>query len=432
MRFDNLSDWLSWQENLHFTAVDPGLERIGQVWQKLTRVEKLPFTVITIAGTNGKGSSVAMLESIMRAAGYRTGSYTSPHLLRYNERICVNNQPCSDNEICESFARIDDKRGDISLTYFEFATLAAMDIFCQQDLDIVILEVGMGGRLDAVNLFDADIALITPISLDHTNWLGNNREKIAAEKAGILRANQPVVCSESSPSSSVTDRAETLKANCYIAKQDFFVDRREQDWDWHNDHIDWPNLPIPALLGNYQIQNAAAVLQVASLLNQSDFDIDISAIKTGLQTVKLAGRFQVVDGEVERIFDVTHNHQGACNLAELLAEKNGSGQTRAVLAMLKDKDVNAVIEPLKSTIDQWYIAGLDGSRGLNSDDLANKIKAIVGKDKTFPHAAVEEAYQQAMLESKADDRVLIFGSFHTVEAVMRLVPEFFNKEQDYE
>jgi len=432
MRFDKLSDWLSWQENLHFTAVDPGLDRIGRVWQQLTSVEKLSFTVITVAGTNGKGSSVAMLESILRSAGYRTGSYTSPHLLRYNERICINNLPCSDEQICQSFARIDDVRGDISLTYFEFATLAAMDIFCQNNLDVVILEVGMGGRLDAVNLFDADIALITPVSLDHTNWLGNDREKIAAEKAGILRAGQPVVCSESLPAKSVKDRADELKAKCYIAEQDFFVERRQQDWDWRNEQFNWLNLPLPALLGHYQTQNAAAVLAIIALLNQAEFTIDISAIKTGLQTVKLAGRFQVIDGEVERIFDVTHNHQGACNLAELLADKNSSGQTRAVLAMLKDKDVKAVIEPLKSTIDQWYIAGLDGSRGLSGDDLSNKIKMIVGEGKTFSHTLVEQAYQHAMLESKPNDRVLIFGSFHTVEAVMRLIPEYFSKEENDE
>jgi dihydrofolate synthase / folylpolyglutamate synthase len=432
MRFDNLSDWLNWQETLHFTAVDPGLDRVGEVWQRLTSLEKLPFTVITIAGTNGKGSSVAMLESILRAAGYRTGSYTSPHLLSYNERICINNLPCSDGQICQSFAKIDDAREDISLTYFEFATLAAMDIFCQQDLDVVILEVGMGGRLDAVNLFDADIALITPISLDHTNWLGNNREIIAAEKAGILRAGQSVVCSETSPSMSVKDRAEELKAKCYIAEQDFFASKRQHDWDWQNGQYNYSALPLPALIGDYQIQNAAAVLQTVSLLNQSEFNVDISAIKTGLQTVKLAGRFQIIDGDVERIFDVTHNHQGACNLAELLAEKNSSGQTRAVLAMLKDKDVSAVIEPLKSIIDQWYIAGLDGSRGLSGDDLSNKIKTIVGEGKTFSHTVVEEAYQQAMLESKPNDRVLIFGSFHTVETVMRLIPEYFSKEENDE
>ena len=183
MRFQTLPQWLEWQENLHFTDVDPGLERVGLVWKQLRNQETLPFTVVTVAGTNGKGSSVAMLESILRAAGYRTATYTSPHLLHYNERICIDGVPCSDQSICDAFERIDQARVDISLTYFEFATLAAVDIFCDKNVDIAILEVGMGGRLDAVNLFDADIALITPISLDHTAWLGITREDISFEKA---------------------------------------------------------------------------------------------------------------------------------------------------------------------------------------------------------------------------------------------------------
>ena len=217
MRFSTLPQWLEWQEKLHFTEIDPGLTRIGQVWEKMQGQKQLPFKVVTIAGTNGKGSSVAMTSSILRAAGYRTGTYTSPHLLAYNERIAINGIPCSDQQICASFARIDDARGDISLTYFEFATLAAADIFRQQEIDIAVLEVGMGGRLDAVNLFDADVALITPIGLDHTAWLGDTREKIAYEKAGIIRARTPVVCSESEPPHTLIDYANSLKAPLYKA-----------------------------------------------------------------------------------------------------------------------------------------------------------------------------------------------------------------------
>jgi len=426
MRFDSLPEWLNWQENLHFTEVDPGLERVGQVWRRLNKSDKLPYTVITVAGTNGKGSSVAMLEAILRAAGYRTGTYTSPHLLRYNERICVNGQTCTDEEICQSFGRIDAVREDVSLTYFEFATLAAVDIFCQKNLDVVILEVGMGGRLDAVNLFDADIALITPVSLDHTMWLGDDREKIAAEKAGIIRSKQAVVCSETAPASSVLNYAESLTATCYVAEKDFFVEKSSEQWNWKSDKQSWPDLPLPALVGSYQLQNAAAVLQVIALLNQAEFDIELSAIKSGLQHVKLDGRFQVLGGDVERIFDVTHNHQGACNLAGLLTEKTTKGQTHAVLAMLKDKDVNAVIEPLKDVIDKWYLAGINGNRGMTATDLAEKVNTIVAKNKTTQHSSIEQAYQQAMSGSDINDRVLIFGSFHTVEAVMRLIPEVFN------
>lgn len=426
MRFASLPEWLKWQENLHFTEVDPGLERVGQVWLQLKNTDKLPFTVITVAGTNGKGSSVAMLESIIRSAGYRTGTYTSPHLLRYNERICINGEPCNDDEICQSFGRIDDVRNDISLTYFEFATLAAIDIFSQHNLDVVILEVGMGGRLDAVNLFDADIALITPISLDHTVWLGNDREKIAAEKAGIIRENQLVVCSEPSPAQSILNYAQALNVSCCIAEKDFFVEQKVDTWAWHNNDDHWQALPFPALIGSYQLQNAAAVLQIISFLNQSDLTIDIEAIKIGLQDVELAGRFQVIAGDVERIFDVTHNHQGACNLAKLLTERKTNGRTFAILAMLKDKDVSSVIEPLKNVIDHWYVAGLDGSRGMNGEDLAANVQAIVGKKNVSKYTSVEQAYEQVMAQTESDDRVLIFGSFHTVEAVMRLNPEVFN------
>ena len=418
----SLPEWLEWQKDLHFTQVDPGLERVSQVWQRLRGSYEFTFTVITAAGTNGKGSSVAMLESILLASGYRTGTYTSPHVLRYNERIRVNGEPCNDEDICISFERIDNARNDLSLTYFEFATLAAMDIFCQNNLDLVILEVGMGGRLDAVNLFDADIALITPVSLDHTMWLGNDREEIATEKAGIIRSNKPVVCSESSPAKSILEYAKSLNVICFIAEKDFFVEHNSELWSWHNEHFNWQNLPLPALLGSYQVQNAAAILQVIALLNQLGFNINIKEIRMGLQNVELVGRFQVISGDVERILDVTHNYQGACNLAKLLVDRRTKGRTYAVLAMLKDKDVDAVIEALKEVINHWFVAGLEGTdRGMNDEIIAEKVQAIVGKDNVFAQASVEDAYNQAMAHAKPDDRVLIFGSFHTVEAIMRLV-----------
>ncbi|MBE0439237.1 MAG: bifunctional tetrahydrofolate synthase/dihydrofolate synthase [Gammaproteobacteria bacterium] len=420
MRFKTLPEWLTWQENLHFTEVDPGLSRIGLVWNQL-RKEKtvLPFTVITVAGTNGKGSSVAMLESILRAAGYRTGTYTSPHLLRYNERICINSIPCDDSPICQAFERIDKARQATSLTYFEFATLAAIDIFCQQKIDIAILEVGMGGRLDAVNLFDTDIALITPIGLDHVNWLGSTRELIAKEKAGIIRANKPVVCSESEPPQSLLAYAQSLSAPVYKAQNDYYFSVSGVDWQWSSSEQRWQDLPFPALAGGYQINNAAAVLKVIDILIEQGKDISKQAIARGLSGVKLAGRFQQISGPVERIFDVTHNQQGAENLAKLLAEKPCNGKTYAVLAMLKDKDVTAVVDVLKPSIDLWYLAGLSGSRGMTADEMANKISHLIEPAKCVNSIEVIDAYHLAMENAKNGDRVLIFGSFHTVEAVMK-------------
>lgn len=421
MRFDSLLQWLEWQEGLHFTEVDLGLSRIAKVWQAMGGDPKLPFAVITVAGTNGKGSSVAILESILRAAGYRTGSYTSPHLLSYNERICINNLPCDDDTICAAFNRIDNARGQTSITYFEFATLAAVDIFSQHKVAIAILEVGMGGRLDAVNLFDSDIALITPIGLDHITWLGETEEKIAFEKAGIIREHKPVVCSESSPPQSLVSYAQSLAAIIYRAEDDFKAVQADNNWHWSNANgkIDWQALPLPALEGWYQVQNAAAVLQVVSLLNEQDFIISEQDVRTGLTKVQLDGRFQRLSGDVERIFDVTHNHLGAKNLAKLLGETACMGSTLAVLAMLKDKDIIAVTSELGPSIDSWYVAELEGGLGISGDELASQISDVLENCSVRAHTTVIDAYQHAMKDAEPGDRILIFGSFLTVEAVMK-------------
>jgi len=418
MRFQTLPQWLKWQESLHFTEVDPGLERVGLVWQQLGGNSKLPFTVVTIAGTNGKGSSVAMLESILRAAGYRTGTYTSPHLLHYNERICIDGKSCDDKAICEAFDRIDKARDDTSLTYFEFATLAAVDIFSRNKIDIAILEVGMGGRLDAVNLFDTDIALITPISLDHTAWLGTNREAIGFEKAGVIRNGKPVVCSEKMPPKSLISHSDSLQSPSYLAGSEFNIVVTKDQWSWSNSDIQLKNLPFPALMGEYQLQNAAAVLQVISLLNSQRYAISEDAIRSGLARVQLAGRFQQIHGDVTTILDVTHNQQGAENLAKLLVEIPCQGQTFAVLSMLKDKDVATVASILKPVIDVWFVAGLEGSRGMTSKTLTAQLSNIIDEDKIKPFSTVIEAYDHAIIGAEKGDRVLVFGSFHTVEAVL--------------
>lgn len=423
MRFPSLSQWLEWQEHLHFKDIDPGLSRVGAVWQSMGGSSQLPFKVVTVAGTNGKGSSVAITAAILQAAGYKTATYTSPHLLRYNERICIDGVPCSDVEICEAFQRIDEARSNISLTYFEFATLAAADIFCRHKVDVAVLEVGMGGRLDAVNLFDADVALITPIGLDHMAWLGDNREQIGREKAGIIRAHSPVVCSETAPPQSVLSYADSLSASVYLRDREFYYQDNQSDWNWHNADVHYDQLPLPALAGKYQLQNSAAVLQVCYLLNQLGMSIPPQAVQTGLQNVRLSGRFQIIPGPVTRILDVTHNQQGAENLRALLTETETSGKTFAVLAMLKDKDSQAVADTLKPVIDFWYLAGLDGDRGMSGEALGDKLAPIVGEDRVSRHDEVSEAYYAALAKAVPGDRILIFGSFHTVEAAMLILPE---------
>ena len=423
MRFSSLSQWLEWQEQLHFRDIDPGLERVGQVWRHMGGSSRLPFKVVTVAGTNGKGSSVAITAAILQAAGYSVATYTSPHLLRYNERICINGEPCQDAEICEAFQRIDDARDDISLTYFEFATLAASDIFSRRGVDMAVMEVGMGGRLDAVNLFDSDVALITPISLDHMIWLGDTCEQIGREKAGIIRADKPLVCSETTPPQSVLDYAALLNASSYICGRDYSFEDRDTHWSWQNPSVELDNLPLPALTGKYQLQNSAAVIQVCQLLNQQGASIPEQAIRQGLKKIRLAGRFQVIAGPVTRILDVTHNQQGAENLRSLLMETAGKGKTYAVLGMLKDKDSKAVAEILNPVIDFWFLAGLGGDRGLSAGELSDNLSPIVGNKKLGCFDLVSDAYQAAMAEAATEDRILIFGSFHTVEAVMRIMPE---------
>ncbi len=424
MRFNSLPQWLAWQEKLHFTEIDPGLTRIGAVWQRLSADKPLPFKVVTVAGTNGKGSSVALLTAILRAAGYKTGSYTSPHLLRYNERIAVNGEPASDSQICHAFAQIDAARQEISLTYFEFATLAAAIIFSEQAVDIAILEVGMGGRLDAVNLFDTDLAVITPIDLDHMQWLGDNREKIGVEKAGILRSHRPLVCSEQQPPQSVLTVAQNLNVPTFTAGRDFQFQLTDGSWQWQSAQQKYTDLPMPALHGRYQLQNCAAVLMAVQLLaEQGMTKLNAAAIRQGLQQVKLNGRFQILPGPVQRIFDVTHNQQGAENLATVLNETPCKGKTLAVFAMLRDKDSAAVFKALGDSVNHWFLGGLDGERGQSGEMLANSLQKAA-PDATFTtRETVEQAYHQAMQSANAGDRLLIFGSFHTVEAVMRQIPE---------
>ena len=424
MRFNSLPQWLAWQEKLHFTEIDPGLARIGAVWQRLAADKPLPFKVVTVAGTNGKGSSVALLMAILRAAGYKTGSYTSPHLLRYNERIAINGEPASDAQICQAFARIDKARQEISLTYFEFATLAAALIFSDADVDFAILEVGMGGRLDAVNLFDADLALITPIDLDHMQWLGDNREKIGVEKAGILRQCRPLVCSESTPPKSVIMAADKLNVPAFIAGSDFTYQSADNGWHWQSNTQQYKNLPMPALHGRYQLQNSAAVLMAVQLLVEYGMvEIDENAICRGLKSVQLSGRFQILPGPVQRIFDVTHNQQGAENLAAVLNETPCQGKTLAVIAMLRDKDSAAVFKALGQPIAHWYLGGLNGDRGQAAESLALSLQVAVSTASYSISETVEQAYQLAMQTAEPGDRILIFGSFHTVEAVMRQIPE---------
>lgn len=425
MRFNSLEDWLSWQETLHPSEIELGLGRVGTVLARL-KLNQPNFTLITVAGTNGKGSSVAMLEAILLAAGYRVGSYTSPHLLSYNERIKLDGKPVDDASLCESFERIDQARGfglqdtaadEVSLSYFEFGTLAAIDILHRAEVDIAILEVGLGGRLDAVNVLDADVALITALDVDHPDWLGADRETIAREKAGILRAGRPGVCADPSPPKSLLEHANELATPLWLVQRDFTSTQQGEHWSWQGAGQSWQQLPLPALPGAFQRRNAAGVLAVLAALADK-YPIEQAAVCRGLLAARLPGRFQRLAGLPVQILDVAHNAQSAEALAENLRRLSSTGHIRMVLAMLADKDIDAVVEHLAPLVDSWYLAPLDVPRAAPMAQLQAALLNVVPAERLAVFDDVSAAHQAALAASEKEDVIVVCGSFHTVAAVL--------------
>ena len=412
MRFQTLSAWLRWQEKLHPTSIDLGLSRVREVWRRL-HTEDFACPVITVGGTNGKGSSVAMLQAIYHEAGYAVGSYTSPHLWRYNERICINGEPVSDPEICAAFDRVDTARQDISLTYFEFGTLAALDIFKQHQLDVIILEVGLGGRLDAVNIIDADVALITSIDLDHVQWLGGDRETIAREKAGILRGNNVGIVVDPDTPASLTTYAQSLGNQLLRLGQDFSCRQDDGSWSWHSGTRHRVGLPQPALSGAHQIRNAAGVVMAIELL-QPRLAVSLAHIRLGLLAVRLPGRFQLVAGEVTHIYDVAHNPAAAWQLASTLRSAHLKGALHAVFSALADKDIPGIVAPLCALVSNWYIAPLTAQRGASLQVIAEALHNTCPQAQISQFTDLAQAYASANQQAAAGDSVLVFGSFYTV------------------
>ncbi len=420
MRFRTLAEWLAWQESLHPRTIDLGLERVQRVATALG-VGAFDIPVITVGGTNGKGSCVAMLDSILHSAGYAVGAFTSPHLSRYNERIRIDGREIGDAQLMEAFERIDAARGEVSLTFFEFNALAALLAFRESQIDVSVLEVGLGGRLDAVNVIDADVALLTSIGLDHCEYLGHTLEAIGYEKAGIFRPGRPAVLGSTDMPGSVRQHARQIGALLREPGVDysFEYDRARGRWSWHSAGTRHAQLPRPRLLGAHQFDNAAAVLAVLQELHDR-LPVKRDAIVAGLDEVALPGRFQHVwphRAHPEMVFDVAHNPDAAQRLAETLAgfpwAGRGEGRTIAVVGILRDKDAPAIVGKLRGIVDRWIAVDLPGPRGVSGAELREACGAA--DDQAWSTAPDVAAGCEVAREIAGEgDRIVVFGSFHTV------------------
>ncbi len=401
-----LAAWLYYLENLHSQAIELGLKRVKAVAAKLDLLQPAPF-VITVAGTNGKGTTCRTLEAILMAAGLRVGVYSSPHLVRYTERVRIQGEELPEQAHCQSFATLEAGRGDIPLTYFEYGTVSALQLFKNAKLDVVILEVGLGGRLDATNIVDANVAVVTSIALDHTDWLGSDRESIGREKAGVFRGQTPAVVGESDMPQSIADVAAEKGSQLYRVGENWRYAVQGDSWSWQaTEGKTLANLPIP----NVPLANAATAL---AALHFSKLEVAEEAIRRGLQQAQLPGRFQTVSESPRLILDVAHNPHAAAYLAGRLSElpRNG-GKVRAVVGMLHDKDIAGTLACLSPQIDFWYCAPLEGPRGASVEELS------VHLTQAYQFTDVVSAWQQAMQDADSQDIVIVCGSFHTVAHVM--------------
>ena len=414
-----LEAWLRYIDRVHPQTIAMGLERVVRVKDALRLDPRFP--IVTVGGTNGKGSVCAMLEAILHHAGYRVGCYTSPHLLRYNERVRIARREADDEALVRAFAAVEQARSalpePVTLTYFEFGTLAAMWLFIEAQVDVAILEVGLGGRLDAVNAFDGDCAIVTSVALDHMDYLGGTREKIAYEKAGIFRAERPAVCGDSDPPESLRQHAQELGAKLVVRGVDFDYAAEPTQWRYRGPHGARHALPYPVLRGAHQLANASAAL--AALDGMRDrFPVSMNDIRAGLLEAETPGRFQVLPGRPAIILDVAHNPAAAAALASTLAHMKCAGRTHVVFAMLRDKDIAGVIASIATHVDRWFVAGIDGPRGASVDVLVQILRESNVRGAVTPCASIADAYAQACDSASQNDRILVFGSFYTVAAAM--------------
>jgi len=415
----SLKDWLGYIESIHPSTIDLTLERIKVVVERLNL--DISFSIITVGGTNGKGSTCAILESIYKEAGYKVGCYTSPHFLHFNERIKIQANPVSDDLICEAFTKIESIRKEISLTYFEYGTIAAMIIFADADLDIAILEVGLGGRLDAVNVFDSDCAIVTSIDLDHMDYLGHTREAIGFEKAGIYRANKIAICGDFDPPQSLIKYCESIHAELKMIGKDFAYEAHHDSFDFSIESSFVMNIILPKLQGDFQLANASSALMAVKIM-EDQLPLTETSIQQGIASALLPGRFQEVKINPSLILDVAHNPHAAKSLRDNLRAHSVSGKTIAVFSILRDKDILGVVAAVSLDIDAWYIAEIENERAANIDIICKAIQKVNPSAHIVTFKNIQEAYQFASNEVERNDRIIAFGSFYTVADIMKLNP----------
>ena len=424
--FETLAEWLEYCEKLHAKPIDMGLERVREVAQRMEIRFDCP--VITVAGTNGKGSTCAMAESILSQAGYKTGVFTSPHLVHFEERLRIAEVPINASELIASFSRVDSARAEISLTYFEFTTLALLDVMVNAKLDVAILEVGLGGRLDAVNIIDADCAIITSIDLDHMEFLGDTREKIGFEKAGIMRAGKHAVVSDPMPPATVQAHAEAIGADLWLVGRDFNFSGDKLQWAWAGRGKRFAGLAYPALRGANQLVNASGVLAALTALRER-LPITAQAVRNGLAFVELPGRFQIIPGEPNLILDVGHNPHAIAALAVNLDAMGFAPCTHAVFGAMADKDLANMLQRMNPLIDKWYFTDLPTTRAAAAADLLSVWQGVNVDKKTGEKArkdveahcysSPKMALDAAIVQSAPTDRIVVFGSFFTVGGVLQ-------------
>ncbi len=413
----SLDHWLSYLHHLHARDVELGLERIRQVWQALDAPSPAPC-VISVGGTNGKGSTVALLQAMLAASGRRVGTYTSPHLIRYTERVQIAGVEVSAEDFCIAFERIEQARGQVTLTYFEFGTLAALLLFAEADLDVAVLEVGLGGRLDAVNLLDADASIVTTVALDHQDWLGTNRDSIGREKAGIFRAGRPALVGDCAPPNGLIATAATMQVDLIRAGVAFRATAEGENWRFLYGNTDLL-LPWPALPGVRQLDNAAVAVACLHALRER-LGWQPEALAAGLRSVRLAGRLQVLADTPQLLVDVAHNPQAAQVLASWLRDHPRAGHSVAVFSALADKDIAGIAQVLHALIGTWYVVPIldAGPRGLDAASVAARLGEVVGGERIRSHDDLSGALVAARRSCCVSDRIVVFGSFHVVGALL--------------